>query len=420
MSQPIALYLHIPFCETRCPYCDFNTYEGIEHLIPDYVDALVQELHLWGNALAKRGSPESRTWDSGGGLGPALSEAEGVSPQITTIFFGGGTPSYLPPQHIQRLLDTARASFHLLPQAEVSLESNPGDVTPERLAVWRNAGVNRLSIGVQSLDDGLLRLLGRRHNALQAVEAYRNAQAAGFANVNLDLMFGLPGQTLAQWQDTLKRTLELHPEHLSMYCLTLEEGTPLEAWVRSGKLAEPDPDLAADMYLLAQELAEQSGYGHYEISNWAFPGYEALHNLAYWRSQPYLGVGPGAHSYLDGWRFAVIKSPARYVQRVQECSTLPASAWAPASLKAHGLLESADAIDAHTAMGEAMMMGLRLSEGVSDAAFRLRFGVGLLETYPVPVAELVELGLLCWEGDRLKLTPGGQLLGNEVFQRFVA
>ncbi len=408
MSQPIALYIHIPFCETRCPYCDFNTYEGIEHLIPPYVDALAQELHLWGQALNAH-APSS-----------FKGEGEMPWPQIATIFFGGGTPSYLPPQHIQRLLDTARASFHLLPQAEVSLESNPGDVTPERLRAWLVAGVNRLSIGVQSLDDGLLKLLGRRHDATQAIAAYRNAKTAGFAGVNLDLMFGLPQQTLAQWQETLEQVLALHPEHLSMYCLTLEEGTPLEAWVRTGKLPEPDPDLAADMYLLAQQMAEQAGYQHYEISNWALPGYEARHNLVYWRGQPYLGVGPGAHSYLNGWRFAVAKSPARYVQHVQACAAIPPSEWTPAALRATGLLESAEAVDRRTEMGETMMMGLRLSEGVSDAVFRRRFGVGLQEAYPGPATELVELGLLRWEAGRLMLTPRGKLLGNEVFQRFIA
>ncbi|MBI2171998.1 MAG: radical SAM family heme chaperone HemW [Chloroflexi bacterium] len=413
MSHPIALYLHIPFCETKCPYCDFNTYAGIEPLIPQYVDALAEELRLWGQALAD--SPKVKV------ILPPQKSSEGrrVPQQVGTIFFGGGTPSYLPPQHIQRLMDTARASFHLLPDAEATLESNPGDVTPERLAAWRQAGINRLSIGVQSLDDGLLSLLGRRHTSAEAVQAYRNARAAGFTNVNLDLMFGLPRQTLAQWRDTLAPILDLRPEHLSMYCLTLEEGTPLWAWVRSGAVPEPDPDLAADMYLLAQELAEAAGYDHYEISNWALPGYEARHNLAYWRSQPYLGVGPGAHSYLDGYRFAVAKSPRTYIQQVRECSSLPASLWTPQALKERGLLESSEAIDARTARGETMMMGLRLSEGVADAAFRGRFGVGLRETYASQILDLEEVGLLCWEGDCLKLTARGKLLGNEVFQRFL-
>ncbi|MBI4201641.1 MAG: radical SAM family heme chaperone HemW [Chloroflexi bacterium] len=338
---------------------------------------------------------------------------------VATIFFGGGTPSYLPPQHIQRLLDTARNYFQVLDTAEVSLESNPGDITPERLGAWRAAGVNRLSIGVQSLDDGLLQLLGRRHTASQAMGAYCAARDTGFANVNLDLMFGLPGQTLAQWRDTLEHTLALGPAHLSMYCLTLEEGTPLEAWVRTGKVPEPDPDLAADMYELAQRLAAEAGYRQYEISNWSLPGREARHNLAYWRSQPYLGVGPGAHSYLGGWRFAVIKSPARYVQRVEACAGLAPAGWTPIALKEQGLLDSAEAIETLTAMGETMMMGLRLAEGVSDVDFRQRFSAGLGQVYGQEIKELEELGLLQWEGDRLKLTPRGLLLGNEVFQRFL-
>ncbi|MBI4339410.1 MAG: radical SAM family heme chaperone HemW [Chloroflexi bacterium] len=408
----IALYIHVPFCETKCPYCDFNTYAGIEHLVPQYVDALAQELRLWGQALAS--NPLSDV------ASPRATIDEGSSQQpVATLFFGGGTPSYLSPEHIQRLMDTARASFHLLPDAEATLESNPGDVTRERLDAWRKAGVNRLSIGAQSLDDGLLHLLGRRHSAAEAMQAYRNARAAGFANINLDLMFGLPGQTLAQWQDTLERVLHLRPEHLSLYCLTLEEGTPLEAWVRGGKVPEPDPDLAADMYELAQEQAGAAGYRRYEISNWALPGYEAQHNLAYWRSQPYLGVGPGAHSYLEGQRFAVTRSPRAYVERVRECSRLAPSLWTPAVLKERGLLESAEAVGARQEMAETMMMGLRLAEGVPDEPFRQRFGLGLQEAYPRQVRELLDLRLLRWEDGRLKLAPRGWLLGNEVFHRFL-
>ncbi|MBI4312656.1 MAG: radical SAM family heme chaperone HemW [Chloroflexi bacterium] len=394
MSDTLALYIHIPFCETRCPYCDFNTYAGIEDLIPQYVDALAEELRLWGEALAQ--------------------------PDVATVFFGGGTPSYLHPKHIQHLMETARASFLLMPGAEVTLESNPGDITPDRVQSWRSAGINRVSTGVQSLDDALLQLLGRRHTAAEAVQAYRCARAEGFDNINLDLMFGLPGQTLAQWQDTLSRVLELRPEHLSMYCLTLEEGTPLWAWVRSGKVQEPDGDLAADMYLLAQEMAASAGYQHYEISNWALPGREARHNLAYWRSRQYLGVGPGAHSYLDGWRFAVVKSPRAYIRRIAACANLSCGEWMPETLRKRGLLESADAVNAQTLMGEHMMMGLRLAEGVSDAAFRARFGVGQAEQYSLQIRELSEIGLLQWEDGCLKLTSQGKLLGNEVFQRFVA
>ena len=247
----ISLYVHVPFCQTKCPYCDFNTYQGIEALMTPYLDALATEIRLWGETLGR--------------------------PTVDTIFFGGGTPSYMPPEQVARLLESVSKAFALSPDAEVTLEANPGDVTGPALESWRQAGVNRLSIGVQSLDDSLLTLLGRRHTAAQAQAAYGLAVASGLENVNLDLMYGLPSQTLERWRDTLEGVLELSPLHLSLYALTLEEGTPLARWVEEGKVPDPDPDLAADMYGLARELLGRSGYDHYEISNWSVAGRRCRH-----------------------------------------------------------------------------------------------------------------------------------------------
>ena len=401
-NRSLALYIHIPFCETKCPYCDFNTYSGIEAIMPEYIEALVEEVDLWAAALNQSGShPTGRQ-------------------SISTVFFGGGTPSYVSPESIRRVLDTVRSAFSLAAGAEVTMESNPGDVTLDRLQSWKEAGVHRLSIGVQSLDDGLLTLLGRRHSAETARQAFHNARRAGFGNVSLDLMYGLPHQTLAQWRNTITETLSLRPEHLSLYCLTLEEGTPLEAWVRQSKVPDPDPDLAADMYLLAEELVDRGGYEHYEISNWALPGRACQHNLTYWRNQPYLGVGPGAHSSLSGYRFADVKSPQRYIQRVRASSQQTIR---PSDLHAfhqHGLVDMVEAIDQPLEMAETMMLGLRLSEGVGEEDFLRRFGASIMQTYGSQVAKLEELGLLEWKEARLKLTPRGRLLGNEVFQRFFA
>jgi len=399
-TQPIALYIHIPFCKTRCPYCDFNTYAGIESIIPAFVDALVKEIHLWSAALNRP------TGDATG------------RQSIATVFFGGGTPSYLPPEHMRRVLDTVRSVFRLPTSAEVTLESNPGDATRDRLQAWKEAGVNRLSIGIQSLDDGLLRLLGRRHNTETALAAYHAARNAGFGNVNLDLLYGIPNQTLAQWQETLTGTLTLSPEHVSLYCLALEEDTPMEAWVRQGKVPEPDSDLAADMYLLAEELADRAGYEHYEISNWALPEHACRHNLTYWRNQPYLGVGPGAHSYLDGYRFANHRSPQRYIQRIREWSRQPTGAMDLTVLRQHGPVDTVEAVDSRLEMAETMMLGLRLGEGVSENTFHQRFRAAIREVYGVQIQELEQLGLLCWQESRLRLTSRGRLLGNEVFQRF--
>ncbi len=392
-AETISLYVHIPFCETKCPYCDFNTYAGIEPLIPEYVDALIKEARFWGDALSLHRSPA-----------------------VSTVFFGGGTPSYLPPGDIARILDEVRSAFHLATTAEITLESNPGDISAERVEAWLKAGINRLSIGVQSLDDGLLQLLGRRHTAREALAAHKAARNGGLSSINLDLMYGLPYQTLDQWRATLGKALEDRPEHISMYSLTLEEGTPLEASVRQGKVPYPDPDLGADMYQLAMKLGQDAGYNHYEISNWARPGRECLHNLTYWRNQPYLGIGPGAHSYLNGYRFSNLRSPRRYIQLA---GALTSAKVDPAALEEYGLLDMVETIDERLEKAETMMLGLRLSEGISQGAFLSRFGVSLVETYGPQIDELLGLELVAWQEDRLVLTPKGKLLGNEVFQRFL-
>lgn len=392
-KEPIALYIHIPFCETKCPYCDFNTYASIESLIPTYIDALTAEISLWGSALGNR--------------------------SIATIFFGGGTPSYLPPKYIQRLLNTVRSTFSLEPDAEITLESNPGDITEERLDAWNNAGINRLSIGVQSLDDGLLEILGRRHTASEAKNAFLLARKAGLKNINLDLMYGLPHQSFTQWQQTLTDILTFKPDHLSIYCLTLEEGTPLEALIKQNALPDPDPDLAADMYELTELMTEHEGYQQYEISNWAFPGYECRHNLVYWHNKSYLGVGPGAHSYLLGTRFGNIRSPRRYIQCVKDWGSHTLDGTKDQGSFRFAPVETFEAINLRLEMGESMMLGLRLTEGITEAGFKERFGIPLIEQFGPTIRGLIDIGLLQWTTEKLTLTPRGRLLGNEVFQRFL-
>ncbi|MDE2836154.1 MAG: radical SAM family heme chaperone HemW [Chloroflexota bacterium] len=396
----LALYVHIPFCESKCPYCDFNTYAGIEALMPAYTAALAREIEQWGTWLGR--------------------------PSLASLFFGGGTPSYLPLHDLQRLMDTIRAAFDLPDGAEATLEANPGDCSPERLAAMHDAGFNRISIGVQSFDDTELAMLGRRHDAERAAQAVRYARGAGFDNVSLDLMFGLPEQPPATWERSVEQAVRLGTDHLSAYALTLEPGTPLEADVRLGRIPEPDPDLAAEMYLRAQAMLGGAGLRQYEISNWATPGRESVHNLAYWRSLPYLGVGPGAHSYLYGLgaldelgvRFANVNPPRTYIQRVnawQADGALTPDAIAAAAATGH-----CETVTYRNAMAETMMMGLRLNAGVSGDAFRERFGEGITKAFPGPTAECVDLGLLEWADGALRLTEGGRLLGNEAFSRFVA
>ena len=397
-APPIALYIHIPFCETKCPYCDFNTYSRIEPLMPGYVAALIREIELWGDLLEH--------------------------PTVRTVFFGGGTPSYLPSEDISAIMQAANRSFEIEKDAEVTLEANPGDFTPAKLTTHLESGINRLSIGVQTFDDHLLGLLGRRHSAQGAVDAYRMAQDAGFDNISIDLMYGLPEQTLEGWQSTLDKMLELQPSHISMYCLTLEEGTPFEAWVRLGKMPDPDPDLAADMYEAAQDAMRNAGYRHYEISNWALDGLESRHNLIYWRTEPYVGVGPGAHPYLGDIRFANLNQPREYISRLTnvEYGKPGFDSSDAADLKTIiervPVVDSTERIDRRLAMAETLMMGLRLDDGISIPDFHTRFDQTPTEAYPTIIADLTNLGLLTTSDDRLLLTPRGRILGNEVFSRF--
>ncbi|MYD50088.1 MAG: radical SAM family heme chaperone HemW [Dehalococcoidia bacterium] len=395
--QPIALYVHIPFCETKCPYCDFNTYAKIESLIPDYVAALRTEIELWGGLLD--------------------------SPAVRAVFFGGGTPSYLPSGDISALMATISGSFALQDDAEITLEANPGDFTPDKLNWLLDAGINRLSIGVQSFDDGLLCLLGRRHTASDAIDAYRMAYDAGFDNVSIDLMYGLPHQTVDHWQETLARTADLHPLHVSLYALTLEGGTPMEHSVSQGTLPTPDPDLAADMYALAEHDLGALGYRHYEISNWADDGKLGLHNIVYWRNEPYLGVGPGAHSSIANHRFSNIKPPREYVKRLQEHSGSSGSLNGSreddyAAIRSIPVVDTIEFIDRPLEMAETMMLGLRLDTGVSISEFEARFGASPLDAYREELDELQPTGLIETVDGSIRLTDRGRFLSNEVFVRF--
>jgi len=384
MDMPIGLYLHIPFCRARCTYCDFNTYTGLEHLYEPYVDALVQEVKLLASAF------------------PC---------PVETLFLGGGTPTALPLELLRQVLSSCFDAFAVQEGAEITSEANPGTVSPAYLQDLRRLGVNRLSLGAQSFDRGELAMLGRIHSAEEVALTVRQARAAGFDNLNLDLIYGLPGQTLRSWERTLERALALAPEHISLYCLTLEEGTPLRDRVLQGQLPAPDPDLAADMYELAGDRLEAEGYQQYEISNWSRPGCECAHNLIYWRNRPYLGAGAGAHSSSGGRRWWNVRPVPTYIERVTKGSPSP---WpSPAA-------EGGEVIHRDLEMGETMMLGLRLTrEGVAEADFRQRFGRSLEATYGEVIRELTDAGLLTWDRSRLRLTRRGRLLGNQVFARFL-
>ena len=393
MSE-ISLYIHVPFCRYRCGYCDFNTYAGLDDLKPNYVKAVCREMELL-----------------------ALSYQEKLS--LHTIYFGGGTPSLLTVSQVEAILTSVKQFFDLSPYAEISLEANPGTVNQAYLHDLHRLGINRLSMGMQSADPSMLRLLDRQHEPWEVFDAVRFARKAGFDNINLDLIFGLPDQRMEGWRNTLDVATSLKPEHLSLYSLTVEKGTPLNVWVNHGLVSEPDPDGAADMYEYALERLDNLNFEHYEISNWASNnGTHTLscrHNLQYWRNLPYIGIGAGAHGFINGFRTINVAHPSKYIEKVlQGCQgEFPRT---PATV-------SLNPIDKETEIGETLMMGLRLlCEGVSARIFQQRFHENMAEYFRTEINKYIGLGLLEWEpneGDKLRLSRKGYLLGNQVFQAFV-
>ncbi len=374
MPREIALYIHVPFCRRKCPYCSFVSLDDHEADTSQYVAAL-------GRELTSRAAGES----------------------IRSVFLGGGTPSLLSVEQIGGLLSAARP--FTIKDAEITIEANPGTVDREYLTAIRELGVNRMSLGVQSLDDGELALLGRVHTAAEAADAVQYARAAGFDNLNIDLIYGLPGQTRPDWQRNLDAVLSMKPEHLSLYALTLEVETPMGRAVELGDLPEPDPDACADQYEMAEDMLAARGYRHYEISNWALAGRECRHNLAYWKNLPYVGVGVAAHSCLDGRRFANTESLDRYL--------------AESSGSSSPLPELDEVISPELELAETVILGLRLCQGIDRDDIRRRFGVDILVRYRRQVEEMAEAGLLERTGGHVRLTRRGRLLSNEVFWRFL-
>jgi oxygen-independent coproporphyrinogen-3 oxidase len=374
--------------------------------MPAYVEALADEIRVVAAALRRTGGGEETL-------------------SAHTVFLGGGTPSLLPADSIRMLLTTIGGAFDLDPDAEVSLEANPGTLSRAYLGELRKAGVNRLSLGAQSADTAELALLDRTHSFDDVAKGVANARAAGFDDLSLDLIFGLPGQTLESWRSTLDRALSLRPEHLSAYALSLEFGTPLRAWVTRGLVPPPDPDLAADMYDTACDTLEVEGFRQYEISNWARPraGAEAesaveratfacRHNLQYWRNLPYLGFGAGAHGCALGWRYANVRSPEAYIRAARSGAEIEPP-MSPAAATRERVPEA-------SARGETMLLGLRLTrEGVTDRDFTRRHGLGLEAAYGRELRRFREEGLVEWDPAGVRLTPRGRLLGNLVFQAFV-
>ena len=288
----LALYIHIPFCKQKCLYCDFPSYQGIEHSIGSYIDCLKKEIEMTSGACKDY--------------------------KVTTIYIGGGTPSYIDARHIEGILEVCRKNFEIDPDAEISMESNPGTLTKENLLIYKNAGVNRISIGLQAAQNKILKTLGRIHDFKEFEEGYYLARQAGFSNINIDLMLGLPGQTFEDWQETLEKACSLKPEHISAYSLKLEEGTPFyNKYYKEDALELPPEEIERDMYHYAVNFLGEKGFEHYEISNFAKEGLECKHNLVYWKRGPYIGLGLGAHSFFEGKRFFNTYDMKQYIADIK-------------------------------------------------------------------------------------------------------
>ena len=390
-----SLYIHIPFCKRRCHYCDFNTYTHKESLITAYIDALIRELRIVSRYLK------------------AIS--------LRSIYFGGGTPSSVPYFEYERLMRTVSNHFSLQKSCEINLEANPGTLSKTYLEQLGELGVNRLSIGVQSTNPLDLNRLDRIHNIDDVLDSIRLARSAGFSNINLDMIFNLPWQDLASWQNSLSRAVDLAPEHFSLYSLIIEPGTSLYQWHQKGLIAPQNEDLEADMYELAMEKLQKAGYQHYEISNWskcnAARDFRSKHNLQYWLNLPYIGVGAGAHGYLGEIRTENIATIDGYIKRMKEGFSLPYEF--PKTPTTINALE----VDRTTQMQDFMWLGLRLvSEGVSAHRFFSTYGCSMQEVFHKEIDALLARGLVEWggvDGENLILTKRGVMLANQVFQQFV-
>ncbi len=392
--KDLSLYIHIPFCVQKCLYCDFLSAPASVAIQEQYLHTLCREITAKATAFSEY--------------------------QVRTIFFGGGTPTAVPAEDLCWVLETIYHNFRVDPDAEISLECNPGTASPEVLRLYRKAGFNRLSVGLQSADDGLLKTLGRIHTYEQFLETYRWAREAGFENINIDLMSALPGQTYEQYEDTLTKVLALRPEHISAYSLIVEEGTPFYEM----NLDLPDEDLDRLMYQRTGEILQEHGYERYEISNYSLPGRECRHNLVYWERGAYLGLGLGASSFYEHTRYRnqsdltkylAERNKADYEKRTENCEQ------SNCEEPLEEIYEERKTLTPREEMEEFYFLGLRCMRGVSQSAFRAQFGKDAEEQFREAIESSIADGLMerSADRDRLYLTPRGIDVSNAVFVRFL-
>ena len=375
---PKSLYIHIPFCATLCYYCDFNTYTFRKKLSENYLIAIEKEMKLYSTDTANR-------------------------PDLDTVFIGGGTPSILSSYDLEILFNLLHQYFQLTDDTELTVECNPGTVDKQKLTAMQSFGVNRLSFGVQAMQDVVLERIGRIHTVESVYDSYDLARKIGFDNINLDLIFALPGQTMKQWQESVQEVIKLSPEHISSYNLTLEHGTPFYDQWKQGNLKLVDNELEAKMYQLCIDHLASAGYQHYEISNFAQSGREAKHNLVYWYNEAYFGLGAGACGYINEYRYTNIKGIKEYILAVDRGKPIA----------------NQERLKEQQRKAETIMLGLRKLAGIDQDLYQSQFGESIQTEFGSIIERFQNLGLLHWSNNRLQLTTEGLMMADAVFVEFI-
>ena len=391
-NKELGLYIHIPFCHTKCTYCDFNTYSGLENLIDNFSDSIYKEINFWG-----------------------ITEFYIVD----TIFIGGGTPSYIDTEIIENIINKISDNFLLSKNPEITLEINPEDVTKTKALEWEKIGINRCSLGVQSLVNSELKILNRRHDSEKAIEAI-NILSKIFNNISVDLIYGLPLQTKDSYIETLKKIISQDINHISCYSLQVEKGTVLDQQVNTNKINVANDDLSAEMYKITQKILFENDFENYEISNWSKQNKLSQHNLKYWTMKPYIGIGPGSHSYIDNKRFSIIKSPKKYVDFFKKpLKNISSIREKILYLRENDFLDVYENQLRENEILEFLMLNLRLKDGININKFKKRFDLDFEDLYLNKLDYFIKENIIFKKEESYILSEKGKLFANEVANNFV-
>ena len=390
-----SIYVHIPFCEIKCPYCDFNAYSDVDHLTENLINSIEKEIVYWGTLFKNQ--------------------------KIKSIFFGGGTPSWIESKYIQNIIKIIKENFNLNKDIEITLESNPMDLTKTKIDDYLHAGINRFSVGIQSLNDKTLKFIGRNHNRKEALKSLKNLNDKKANNFSVDIMFGIPYQTVAEIKETVETLIKFNPTHFSSYSFTIEPNTPFHKFVKEKKIKELDEDIYIDIFNTIYSILKNNNYINYEISNWALKGYESTHNTNYWDNNNFLGVGPGAHSYINEIRFSNTKSPKKYIEQIEKCKNNN-------NLQIHNFNEfiktinfiyDHEIITKDAKQKEYIIFSLRKNTGLSKSKFKKEFNENIEKFLPENLNNFIDYNLIKTDEDIIKLTDKGKLLSNELFREIL-